>query len=85
MYTRIISTIIILASVLLIPFAFAYTAPSYDNINLELEGGYTSPDYQNIDLVLGEKQNCWTKTDGKLIIPPNCTYYTNVKEGIPPL
>ena len=27
-------------------------------------------------------EDCWTETAGKLIIPPGCKYYTNVKEFI---
>jgi len=29
-------------------------------------------------------ENCWKEEPGKLIIPPGCKYYTNVREGIVP-
>lgn len=47
--------LILLVGIFFISFAFAYTAPSYNDIDLVLNGTQTATDYTDINLVLGEE------------------------------
>jgi len=46
--------IFILIGIFMATLVLAYTPPSYDDINLVLDGVYSAPSYNDIDLVLGE-------------------------------
>ena len=54
---------------------------------LGFEGqGYAYVDHMRITVYYSEEapSDCWTETAGKIIIPPDCKYYTNTKEFIVP-
>jgi len=61
---------------------------TYDLFINATYSGTTYSDNETSAIVYGTgsppPSNCWTEEAGKIIIPPSCKYYTNVKEGIVP-
>lgn len=61
---------------------FAYTAPSFDAVDLVLDTGYTAPSFDSVDLVLGEptSNDTCTYTSGSWNIDcgDNCVINSNV-------
>lgn len=56
---------------------FAYSPPTYNNINLVLNGSYTPPAYTSINLVLGEEgTNPCTPTSPNWAMTQDCVLTT---------
>jgi len=43
--------------VLTLNFISAYTAPTFDSVNLTLSGNYTAPDFSSVNFTLGESES----------------------------
>lgn len=64
---------------------FAYTAPSYDDVDLVLDTGYTAQTYDSVDLVLGVvniTDSCtYVSGDWEIDCNDNCTIISEVNLG----
>jgi len=76
-----------LVSIVLISFTLAYTAQSYDSVDLVLDIGYTNQgnkgyaaqDYESVDLILGLPDTCNCPASGSWdIINGDSCYLSNV-------
>lgn len=61
-----------------------YTAFPEDLADAGVESNRTYSLYVIYTSEEAPPSDCWTETEGKLIIPPGCKYYTNIKEFILP-
>lgn len=63
----------------------AYTAPSFDSVDLVLDIDYTAPSFDSVDLVLGEpttNDSCtYTSGDWDVDCSDNCVITSNVNIG----
>lgn len=72
--------LILLVGIFLISFAFAYTAPVYNDIDLVLDGTQTATDYTDINLVLGDvpTDSCtYTSGNWDVLCSDNCSITSN--------
>jgi len=53
MRKKILILILGISIILFTEVSFSYTAPNYDNVNLNLSSDYTAPSYSSINLTLG--------------------------------